>query len=88
MSAGPLKSGMMEFVRNYAVDGKIDLAFSLANASKDVGYYAQMAEGLGKTSRMSGAARATLGEAVKDGWGDKLVPQMVDFLSEKFGGKA
>jgi len=88
MSAGPLKSGMMEFVRNYAVDGKIDLAFSLANASKDVGYYGQMAEGLGKTSRMSGAARATLGEAVKDGWGDKLVPQMVDFLSEKFGGKA
>ena len=88
MSAGPLRSGMMDFVRNYAIDGKIDLAFSLANASKDVGYYTQMAEGLGKTSRMSGAARATLGEAVKDGWGDKLVPQMVDFLSEKFGGKA
>jgi 2-hydroxy-3-oxopropionate reductase len=88
MAAGPLRSGMMDFVRNYAAEGQIDLAFSIANAAKDVGYYGQMAEDLGATSRMSGAARATLTEALNDGWGDKLVPQMVDFLSQKLTGKA
>lgn len=84
MAAGPLRSGMMDFIRNYAMEGKIDLAFSMANAAKDVGYYAEMAEGLGVASRMSNAARTTLAEALSDGWGERLVPEMVDYLGEKF----
>lgn len=87
MAAGPLKSGMMDFIRNYAIDGQIDLAFSISNAAKDVGYYGRMAEDLGLDTRMSGAARATLDEALEEGWGDRLVPQMVDFLHAKMGGK-
>ena len=83
MAAGPLRSGMMDFIRNYAMDGQIDLAFSLTNAAKDVGYYAEMAKELGTTSRMSGAAISTLAEALSDGWGDKMVPEMVDYLAEK-----
>ncbi|SFD44182.1 2-hydroxy-3-oxopropionate reductase [Roseivivax sediminis] len=82
MSAGPLHSGMMDFIRNYAVDGKVDLAFSVANGSKDVGYYRQMTEDLGLASRMSGAADATLSEAKAGGSGDLMIPQMVDWLSE------
>lgn len=84
MSAGPLKSGMMDFIRNYAADGQIDLAFSVANGRKDVGYYRQMAEDLGVPSRMSAAADSTLEEAKAAGWGDKMVPEMVDYLSEAF----
>ena len=87
MAAGPLRSGMMDFIRNYAMEGQIDLAFSMANAAKDVGYYAEMADGLGVASRMSGAARATLAEALGEGWGDRMVPEMVDFLAEKLAGK-
>lgn len=83
MAAGPLHSGMMDFIKNYATDKKIDLAFSLSNAAKDVGYYRDMAEGLGVTSRMSSAAAGTLKEAIDSGWGDKMVPEMVDFLAEK-----
>nr|WP_263618799.1 NAD(P)-dependent oxidoreductase [Seohaeicola saemankumensis] len=86
MSAGPLKSGMMDFIRNYATEGKIDLAFSVANAAKDVGYYRTMAEGLGAKSRMSGAASATLGEALEAGHGEDMVPEMVDFLSQNLKG--
>lgn len=86
MSAGPLRSGMMDFIRNYACEGKVDLAFSVANAAKDVGYYRQMAEGLGARSRMSGAADATLCEARDGGAGDRMVPQMVDWLSERLKG--
>ena len=48
MSAGPLHSGMMDFVRNYASEGKIDLAFSVANGTKDVGYYRRMTKEIGR----------------------------------------
>ncbi|WP_417674116.1 NAD(P)-dependent oxidoreductase [Roseibium sp.] len=81
MSAGPLHSGMMDFVKNFAMEGQIDLAFSLDNASKDVGYYRQMAEGLGANSRMSSAAAGTLKEALGAGWGDRMVPEIVDYLA-------
>lgn len=82
LAAGPNHSPMMEFVRNYAVDGKIDLLFSVANGAKDVGYYQQMADDLGLRSRMSGAAKATLSEARDAGDGHIMVPQMVDWLAE------
>ncbi len=82
MAAGPNFSPMIEFVRNYAVEGNIDLLFSVANGSKDVGYYQQMTRDLGLNSRMSGSADATLREARDTGDGGLMVPQMVDWLSE------
>ncbi|WP_099826965.1 NAD(P)-dependent oxidoreductase [Oceaniglobus indicus] len=87
MSAGPLKSGMMDFVKAYAIDGDPQqLAFAVANGSKDVGYYAQMAENAGVESIMSQSARKGLQAAVDAGWGDRLIPEMVDFYADKFKG--
>jgi len=85
MAAGPLRSGMMDFLRNYAMDGQIDLAFSVANGAKDVGYYRRMAADLGLASRMSGAADATLQEALSTGDGELMVPQMVDWMARNLG---
>lgn len=85
MAAGPLRSGMMDFIRNYAVEGQIDLAFSVANAAKDVGYYRNMAQALGLHSRMSGAAEATLGEINAGGDGALMVPEVVDWMSKHLG---
>ena len=82
MAAGPLRSGMMEFVRNYAVDGDLNLAFSIANASKDVGYYRKMTEDLGLQSRMAGCAGDALKAATADGDGDRMVSEMVDWMSK------
>jgi 3-hydroxyisobutyrate dehydrogenase-like beta-hydroxyacid dehydrogenase len=84
MAAGPLKSGMMDFVKAHAIDGEIKLAFSLANAGKDVGYYGRMAEELDVPSLMSQSARQTLALAKARGWGDRLVPEAVDFFAELF----
>jgi 3-hydroxyisobutyrate dehydrogenase-like beta-hydroxyacid dehydrogenase len=85
MSAGPLHSGMMDFVKGYAVDGKPDdLAFAVKNARKDVGYYATMADDAGVTSLMSAAPKTALGLAVADGRGDHMVSQLVDYFSELF----
>ncbi|MCF3931946.1 NAD(P)-dependent oxidoreductase [Acuticoccus sp. M5D2P5] len=88
MSAGPLRSGMMDFVKGYAIDGDPNLlAFSVANATKDVGYYSAMADGLGVPSLMSVSAKQTLGVAKANGHGDRMVPQMVDFFAELFGNR-
>ncbi len=89
MAAGPLRSGMMDFIKANAVDGKPDmLAFSIANGRKDVGYYTAMADSLGAPSFIAPATKQQLGIAKANGWGDRMVPEMVDYLAELFAGKA
>jgi len=85
MSAGPLRSGMMDFVKGYAVDGDpSQLAFSIRNASKDVGYYRKMADDLGVESIMSGGANTAMTTAIDEGQGDDMVSEMVDFFAKRF----
>lgn len=87
MAAGPLHSGMMDFVKAYAIDSDPEmLAFSIANAAKDVGYYGQMADGLGVSSIMSSCAQKALQTAVSEGRADDMVSKMVDFFSNRFCG--
>ena len=89
MAAGPLRSGMMDFMKANAVDGTPDmLAFSITNARKDVGYYTAMADALGAPSFIAPATKQQLGVAKANGWGDRMVPEMVDYLAGLFGGKA
>jgi 2-hydroxy-3-oxopropionate reductase len=86
MSAGPLHSGMMDFIKAYGVDGDAQkLAFAVKNAAKDVGYYNRMAADAGIESVMSQCALRALTEACDAGHGDKLVPEMVDVFTERFG---
>ncbi|QDC08672.1 NAD(P)-dependent oxidoreductase [Oceanicola sp. D3] len=85
MAAGPNHSGMMDFIKNYATGGQIDLAFSVTNGAKDVGYYRQMAADLGLNSRMSTATDATLREARDGGSGDIMVPELVDWMGDNLG---
>lgn len=85
MSAGPLKSGMMDFVKAGAVDNDPgQLAFSIVNGLKDVGYYGNMADDFGVPSFISPAIKSALGLARSTGYGDKYVPEMVDFMAELF----
>ena len=85
MSAGPLHSPMMDFVKANAVDGdSTKLAFSIANAHKDLGYYATMTESLQAQSLIGPATKQALSLAVSRGYGDKDVPVMVDYIAEVF----
>jgi 2-hydroxy-3-oxopropionate reductase len=82
MAAGPLHSGMMDFVKAYGVDGDPNqLAFAIKNAAKDVGYYSKMAGDAGVDSIMSKGPLLALRSAVDDGRGDEMVSQMVDFYA-------
>lgn len=85
MSAGPLHSGMMDFVKGYAVDGDPSmLAFAIKNAAKDVGYYDQMAAAAGVESIMVQSTLKALRSAADEGMGDKMVSEMLDFYEQKY----
>ena len=87
MAAGPLRSGMMDFVKAYALEGDpMQLAFAVKNGAKDVGYYVQMAKDAGADSIMSQCALRGLEAAMEDGRSDDMVPQMVDFYSKRYKG--
>ncbi len=86
MSAGPLKSGMMDFIKAYAVSGDPSmLAFSIRNALKDVGYYRRMAQDANAPSVMAESAFGALTDAAAQGFGERLVPEMVDYFSDRLG---
>ena len=88
MSAGPLHSGMMDFVKGYGVDGDpSQLAFAIKNAAKDVGYYSKMAEQAGVQSVMSSAPLGALRDADESGKGEEMVSQMVDYYAAKLTAK-
>ena len=87
MAAGPLHSGMMDFVKAYGVDkDPTQLAFAIKNAAKDVGYYARMAEDAGVDSVMSKGPLAALTDARDNGQADDMVSQMVDYYVKRFKG--
>ncbi len=80
MSAGPSNSPFMKFCKNYAVDGNSDLGFSINNANKDLGYFAQMVSDLGSVSLVAEATSKSLQAAVDAGMGDGNVPEIYDYF--------
>lgn len=86
MAAGPLRSGMMDFVKAYGVDkDPSQLAFAIKNAAKDVGYYDQMVTDAGQSSIMAKGPLTALRDACDKGQADDMVSQMVDYYSKQFG---
>lgn len=82
MAAGPNRSGMMDFMKAYAVDGDPEqLAFAVRNARKDVAYYAAMAEEGGGVSIMSGSTKLALSLADSGAFAERKVPELIDFFS-------
>lgn len=86
MAAGPLRSGMMDFVKANAIDGDPNkLEFSVTNARKDVNYALQMCAALGVEPCISPGTLALLDNAVDGGYGDKHISQVSEYVEGKFG---
>jgi len=80
MSAGPGHSGIMDFIKAYALDGdRSALEFSIQNARKDILYYAALCDQLRMPSLMSAGAKQALLLAERAGMGERHVSEMVDF---------
>ena len=87
MRAGPGGSGMMDMVKGYGIDGDpSQLAFSVANACKDLGYYDQMASDVGVDSLMVKGALEALKDACDQGRGDTMVGEQVDYFAQRYQG--
>lgn len=80
MSAGPSNSPFMQFCKNYAVDGVSDLGFSIANASKDIGYFVEMLEDMGTRAQIAEGTDANLKAALEAGMGEGNVPEIFDMF--------
>ncbi|MCW1951044.1 MAG: NAD(P)-dependent oxidoreductase [Octadecabacter sp.] len=86
MHAGPLGSVFMELMAAYALDGDpTKLAFSIRNATKDVGYYDQMSKDAGTPSIMAAGPLGALRDAVDGGRGDAMVPELTDYFVDRLG---
>src|SRR3546814_559199 len=86
VSAGAVNSGMFQKIMAYAVDGDAsELQFAMANARKDVGYYAAMAAAHGLPSPLGTAALQLFTLACATGHGDEHVPLLVDVMAELGG---
>jgi len=86
MSAGPLASGMMDFIRSYGIDGDPNsLKFSIVNARKDVGYFAQNADASGVGSDLAEGILKVLDGAIADGFGDRYLPEAVAWFEKRVG---
>lgn len=85
VSAGPLHSGMMDFISAYALNGDSSkMQFSIKNATKDVGYYVQMTKDAGVKTMMGENTLAALEGAVDTGMGEQLVPEILDHYLARF----
>lgn len=88
MSAGILRSGMMDVIKTYAIEkDSSGLGFSISNARKDVGYYIAMANNLGVPTLLSAGTKQALDLAYASDYADRNVPEVVDFFAETFSSK-
>lgn len=84
MAAGPLHSGMMDFVAAYAIENDpTQLGFAIKNANKDVGYYLTMADDLKAKTHIACATAQSLKSATDHGIGEENVCKMVDFFTQQ-----
>ena len=79
MQNGSGNSGVLRKMVGAALDGDFDgYRFSIANAAKDIGYYAELAEKLGCSSELMDAVASHFTEAVETGHGGRNVSHLLD----------
>ena len=86
ISAGGVNSGVYKMIAENAIKGDFaGMKFSISNARKDLRYYTHMTEMLPVVSFMGEAVHQTFVHAVAQGYGDKLVPSLIE-VQEKANG--
>ncbi len=77
MSAGPLKSDFMSWVFAAPLENdETKLQFSLQNACKDIGYFADFAKDAGIDATVAKAAHAEINKIVDKGEGEEPIPAL------------
>jgi 3-hydroxyisobutyrate dehydrogenase-like beta-hydroxyacid dehydrogenase len=86
IAAGGVASGVYKMIAENAIKGDFTgMKFSIANARKDLRYYTHLTETLPVVSFMGEAVHQTFVHAVAQGFGDKLIPSLIE-VQEKANG--
>lgn len=84
LSAGGGSSVVLDRIRPFIESGDDSaFRFTIANALKDIGYYAAMAEELDASRTTAEAIRQTYAKACADGHGRAAVPELIGLLNER-----
>jgi 3-hydroxyisobutyrate dehydrogenase-like beta-hydroxyacid dehydrogenase len=79
MLNGSGNSGVLRKMVEPALKGDFDgYCFALANAAKDIGYYTELAEGLGCNSKLTESVAEVFARAVETGHGGRNVSHLLD----------
>lgn len=79
MLNGSGNSGVLRKMVEPALKGDFDgYRFALANAAKDIGYYAELAEGLGCNSKLTESVAEVFARALETGHGGRNVSHLLD----------
>jgi 3-hydroxyisobutyrate dehydrogenase-like beta-hydroxyacid dehydrogenase len=79
MLNGSGNSGVLRKMVEPSLRGDFDgYRFALANAAKDIGYYAQLAEGLGCSTKLTDSVAEVFARAVETGHGGRNVSHLLD----------
>lgn len=86
IAAGGVNSGVFRLIADKAVQGDFTgMNFSIGNARKDLCYYTHLTESLPVVSFIGEAVHQSLVHAVAQGYGDKLIPSLIE-VQEKANG--
>lgn len=86
VSQGAINSSIFQMVAGGAAEGDLErMKFSIANAAKDLGYYADFAKSLPIEGPLAQSVREAFERAVALGLGEKMVPSMIE-AQEKLNG--
>ena len=86
ISAGGVNSGVYKMIAENAIKGDFTgMKFSIANARKDLRYYTHLTESLPVVSFVGEAVHQSFVHAVAQGYGDKLIPSLIE-VQEKANG--
>ena len=79
VSQGGVNSGLFQMIAGGAVQGDLTrLKFSIANATKDLGYYRRLADSLPVASPVGAAVQQSFEQAVALGLGDRMLASMIE----------
>jgi len=81
-SLGAANSAMLQICMPYVLAGdESKMQFSIANATKDMRYYAGLAASVGSTAYVTGAAAQHYVTAMNEGRGSQFVPRIFDVIA-------
>jgi 3-hydroxyisobutyrate dehydrogenase-like beta-hydroxyacid dehydrogenase len=86
INSGPMANVLMRNLIPKAAAGEFDgMRFQLSNAQKDLRYYSHLVEGVGLPSFMGQTVHQIFTQAVASGFGDRLMPSLIQAQAKLAG---